>query len=115
MQSPVEKKALARMQEFTEALEKNGVISNQFTCRKVVLNLRPEPYSPKKVKQVRRTLRVSQALFAQFLGVSVGTVQKWERGDNPPEKIACRFMDEILRHPRYWRKRLLESVRQVTA
>jgi HTH-type transcriptional regulator/antitoxin HigA len=62
----------------------------------------------------RKVLNASQALFAQFLGVSVKAVRKWESGQAPSE-MACRFMDEIRRNPKYWHKRLRESMRAVRA
>jgi putative transcriptional regulator len=101
-----------RLNEFAEALESGKPLSAKFTCRKVVLNLLPMPYSPAIVKKTRAILGASQSIFAQFLGVSVDTVQAWERGANSPSDMACRFMDEIRHNPTYWRKRLMDSVSQ---
>jgi putative transcriptional regulator len=102
-------KVIDALADFTDALEK-GEVTKRFTCRQVKLNLQPQPYSPKLVKETRGVLGVSQSLFARFLGVSPKTVHAWEQGLNPPSKMACRFMDEIRRSPDHWRKRL----RQVT-
>ena len=110
MRNSVGAKILEGLQEFTDALEDNKAIAKQFTCRTVVLDLMPVPYSPAKVQATRKILRASQGLFAQFLGVSVKTVAAWEQGQNSPSDIACRFMDEIQRNPDFWRKRLKESV-----
>lgn len=62
------------------------------------------------VKRSRRLLRVSQALFAQFIGVSPSSVRSWEQGANRVPGMACRFMDEVNRHPAHWRRRLHESM-----
>ena len=67
----------------------------------MVLDLLPMPYGPALVKRTRAILSVSQGIFAQFLGVSVNTVQAWERGINVPKDVACRFMDEIRHNPDY--------------
>ena len=96
------------MQELTDTLE-NGVIQDQFTCRKVELNLKPKPYDQKKVIATRKLLRISQSVFALLLGVSVKTIQAWEQGLNPPKNVSCRFMDEIRRNPQYWIDRLKEA------
>lgn len=64
--------------------------------------------SPAEVKATRELLGASQAIFAQFLGVSASAVQDWEQGAKPPQGSACRLMHEIRRDPAYWRKRLVE-------
>jgi putative transcriptional regulator len=107
--SKMGKKILNRLDAFVGAMEKGRLLSERFTCRKIELNLVPELYNPKKVKKTREVLGVSQALFAQFLGVSPKTVAAWERGAKTPQDIACRFMDEIRHDPDYWRSRLAKS------
>jgi putative transcriptional regulator len=107
----VENLIIQRLEGFTEALENKEVISERFTCRKVELDLRPEPYSPGLVKKTRDLLGASQAVFALFLGVSVKTVRAWEQGINTPSDMACRFMDEIRFNSDYMRKRLQKCVK----
>ena len=106
------KTIVGRLNEFADALETGRDISAKFTCRKVVINLEPEAYDPKLVKQTRRVLSASQAIFAKFLGVTVDTVQSWESGINTPSDMACRFMDEIRLAPAYWQKRFSQCVSQ---
>jgi putative transcriptional regulator len=102
----VEKEIIKRLEEFTDVLKSGQAISDKFTCRKVELELKPQPYSPALVKQTRKLLNASQAVFALFLGVSVKTVRAWEQGNNSPSDIACRFMDEIRANPQYMLERL---------
>jgi len=109
--SKIGKKILNRLDAFVCAMEKGQALGERFTCRKIELNLIPEKYNPKKVKNTREVLGVSQSLFAQFLGVSPKTVAAWERGAKTPQDIACRFMDEIRHDPNYWRNRLAISAR----
>ncbi len=71
---------------------------------------KPGPYGPEQVKETRRLLNASQALFAKFLGVSASTVRAWEHGTNVPSALACRFMDEIRREPERWVERLRSAV-----
>lgn len=97
---------LEGLEEFAAALEANETIPGKFTCRKIVLDLEPQVYRPELVKKTRQLLGASQAVFAQFLGVSVKTVRAWEQGINSPQDIACRLMDEIRHNPAYWQQRL---------
>ena len=101
---------LKRLNGFAEALKNDEAVSERFTCRRVVLDLNPTPYSPELVKETRKILGASQAMFAQFLGVSVQTVRSWEQGKNTPSDMACRFMDEIRRNPKYWLERFLGAL-----
>jgi putative transcriptional regulator len=115
MKPSAEKRIIQGLERFADALESGEDITTRFTCRKIVLNLEPTKYTPELVKDARAKLRMSQALFAQFLGVSRSAVQAWERGEKTPKAIACRFMDEIRRNPTYWRERFLKSARPRSA
>lgn len=97
------------LREFTEALEASEEISERFTVRTVKLNLEPSEYTPEMVRETRHLLGASQAVFAQFLGVSTKTVQSWEQGTNKVSGAAARLMDEIQNDPEFWRKRLREA------
>ena len=108
MSNSLGKVVAGRLAEFADALENNDIA--KFTCRKVVLDLVPMSYDPDLVKKTRAILSVSQSIFAQFLGVSIDTVQAWESGMNSPRDMACRFMDEIRHDPTYWRSRLMQSI-----
>jgi putative transcriptional regulator len=106
----VEEKLIQGLESFADALENDEDLNERFTCHKVVLDLQPSPHNPELVKQTRKVLRVSQRLFAQFLGVSTKCVQSWEQGDTTPQPMACRFMDEIRHDPERWRNRFREFV-----
>jgi putative transcriptional regulator len=107
----IAEKIVKGFKELSKALSEDAPIAEKFTCRKVTLDLQPMPYPPKAVRATRLLLRVSQPVFAQFLGVKPSTVKAWEQGRQPPPDIACRFMDEIQRNPEYWRGRLRDSIR----
>lgn len=50
-----------------------------------------------KIKEERLKLGISQADFAQMIGVSVATVNRWEKGAYKPSKIMRKIMTEKLR------------------
>ncbi|MEX2309716.1 MAG: helix-turn-helix domain-containing protein [Pirellulales bacterium] len=107
----IERDLVEGLEGFVKDLKSNKRIPDKYTCRRMVLDLHPQRYTATQVKSTRKLLQVSQALFAQFLGVSPQTVRSWEQGKTPPKDIACRFMDEIRRNPEYWRQRIAESAK----
>jgi DNA-binding transcriptional regulator YiaG len=111
MKNSIAKEMVEGLGEFVEALKGGEVISERFTCHRIVLDLEPTPYGPTLVKQTRKTLGASRAVFAQFLGVATKTVCAWELGRNTPSDMACRFMDEIRRDPKYWVTRFRRLVK----
>lgn len=79
----VGKEVLGRLKRFTEKIQTlNGPseLPKVLTVRKVKLDLKPRAFNATEVKAIRNKLRVSQRVFADFLGVSVSTVQDWEQG-----------------------------------
>ena len=56
-----------------------------------------DPLSPVEIKQIRESLRVSQAVFAQLINTSVSTVQKWEIGQKRPAGTALKLLHLIQR------------------
>jgi putative transcriptional regulator len=109
MKTSVADRILERLQGFAGALERGEEVTETFTCRHLVLDLKPLPCTPQNVQATRNKLGVSQAVFAQLLGTSVRTVQAWERGANKPSDMACRWLDEINRNPGYWLERIRQS------
>jgi len=108
-------KIVRRLKDFSDALEESTDIPERFTCRSIRLNLKPQPYGPELVKETRALLGASQAIFAEFLGISTSTLQDWEQGLKSPKKIACRLMDEIRCNPEYWLARLRELAEPIEA
>ncbi len=79
----VGKEVVGRLKRFAEkiqTLEGLGDLPDVLTVRKVKLDLKPRAFNASEIKVVREDLRVSQAVFADFLGVSASTVQDWEQG-----------------------------------
>lgn len=108
MPKSVSKQIIEGLEELRDALSSGEKISQKLTCRNVSLKLRPTPYDPELVRETRMRLNVSQAVFAEFIGVSLNTVRAWEQGDNPVTGAPARLMDEIRENPEYWRNRVLQ-------
>lgn len=107
------RRTLERLKKFSEQLDSGEPVSGVYSCRKIVLEDELQPYSPQMVKELRLTFKVSQALFARFLNVSVSLLQKWEQGAKHPDGAALRLIDEIRQEPEHFRKRFRSMVRTV--
>jgi len=55
----------------------------------MTLTHRPENH-PKRVKEVRRQLGLSQEELAHAIGVSFATINRWENGKTAPSKLAIK-------------------------
>ncbi len=58
----------------------------------------PQPLGPKRIKQIRESLRVSQPVFARYLNTSESTVEKWETGAKKPSGMALKLLDIAQKH-----------------
>jgi DNA-binding transcriptional regulator YiaG len=89
------------LRELAAAIADGAPLEERFTVRTVTI---PEPgnYSPAAVKKLRGRLGMSQAVFAELLGVSRVWVQGWERGVRHPSPLARRLMDTIRANPASW-------------
>ena len=50
-------------------------------------------YSNEQIKYIRNKSGMTQAVFANYLGVSKKTVEAWELGRTHPTGPACRLLD----------------------
>lgn len=108
------KKIVSRLKNFVENVKTSKPLGQTFTQHTVTLDLQPKSYRADDIVGVRKSLGASQAVFAQFLGVSRNAVRSWEQGVNTPSQMACRFLDEIRLNPQYWQERLRVSVKVKT-
>ena len=58
----------------------------------------PKP-GPKEILSLRKEYRMSQAVFAAVVNVSVRTVQSWEYGLREPSDAALRMLQVLRREP----------------
>jgi DNA-binding transcriptional regulator YiaG len=59
----------------------------------------PPKYTGADIKESRRKLGVSTALFARLMGVSAKLVEHWEQGRRVPAPLACRLLERINAEP----------------
>ena len=72
-------RVLRELLESAEDLSAYGLVSKTDMARMKALCEEPPRYPPERVVSVRTKIaKMSQAVFAAFLNVSVSTVQKWE-------------------------------------
>ena len=61
------------------------------------------------VVALRRFTGLTQAAFADALGISVHTLRNWEQGRRKPEGSALALLRVVARHPRILRENLAAS------
>ena len=49
-------------------------------------------YQASEIREIRKNTGFTQGVFAQYMGVSVKTVEVWEAGKVHPEGTACRLL-----------------------
>ena len=84
---------LEAVHETALGLYEAGVM-DQVTMREFDIMCLPkiEKLEPQKIKAIRETAQVSQAVFAAILNTSVSTVQKWEIGQKHPSGTALKLL-----------------------
>lgn len=84
--------------ETAEGLFAYGVLSKSDMAKIHVLCEQPPEYTPDRVVSIRTKIaKMSQAVFASFLNVSVSTVQKWESpvADKHPSGAAAKLLQLV--------------------
>ena len=70
------------------------------TAKTTKLSVAPvESFRAEEIKKIRKKTGLTQAVFAQFMGVSVKTVEAWEKGRNHPAGTACRLLTMTQMNP----------------
>ena len=68
-------------------------------CNRIVTARPPRTWSSDRIRTLRKSLYLAQAVFAQVLGVSKATVVAWENGTNTPGRSASRLLELIEAYP----------------
>lgn len=72
-------RVLQELFETTAELSSYGLVSKTDMARMRVLCEEPPEYTPERIVSIRTaSAKMSQAVFASLLNVSLSTVQKWE-------------------------------------
>lgn len=80
------------MAGLTEAVE-DAKSSEKTLKRKTVSIVPVKQYEAEEIKKIRKSVGMSQRLFASYLGVSEKTVEAWECGTNHPSGAASRILN----------------------
>ena len=81
------------MKSLTEEVEDIKKYGSSRGRRTVVTYVPVTEYTSEDVKDLRHRLNISQRDFANCLGVSKKTIEKWESGDNTPSGPAKRMLE----------------------
>jgi DNA-binding transcriptional regulator YiaG len=71
----------------------------ELTLKTTTLPMPPPPASRAKVIELRKTLKMSQSVFAAALNVSTKLVQSWEQGLRKPDRGELRLIQILIKQP----------------
>jgi DNA-binding transcriptional regulator YiaG len=91
---------------LADAVETGKPLEGRYTVRTIHRLPPPSKFDAQRVRRTRKAIGVSQAVFADMLGVSTSLVQSWEQGFRHPSRMACRLLDEIDGQRERWRAML---------
>lgn len=52
-------------------------------------------FTPEEVRQLRKSLGMTQEGFAHMIGVTFATVNRWERGKSVPQELASKELSRL--------------------
>jgi DNA-binding transcriptional regulator YiaG len=84
--------------------------NGRFTVRQIDVE-EPSVHTARTVRRTRDAMRVSQAVFADVLGVSAALVRAWELGTRVPSPLARRLLDEVRANPTRFARLVRPSVK----
>ena len=65
----------------------------ELSGKRTIYEIEPlKKYDNQQIKTIRNSVNMTQALFADYVGVSPKTVEAWESGRNIPQGTAQRFL-----------------------
>jgi putative transcriptional regulator len=104
--SRVAAEILEGLTELDRAVRDRIPLDQKFTVRTVELVLKPKGMDSEEIRLLRLGLKVSQAVFAAVLGVSVDLVQAWEQGRRDPSDSMLRMMHIFNDNPKLFMKQI---------
>ena len=98
MKAKPQSRILSEVHESASDLHSIGLISKRRMAEYDALcNLSVPDIAPEKIKSLRESANLSQAVFAAVINASVSTVQKWEIGDKKPSGPSLKLLNLIQR------------------
>jgi putative transcriptional regulator len=73
--------------------------AGELTLRTFAVPGPPPIYTADEIVRIRRSLRMSQSVFARVLNTSTKTVQSWEQGLRKPTQAAQRLLEVLEKQP----------------
>jgi putative transcriptional regulator len=52
-------------------------------------------FNAKEIARIRKSVNVSQGVFALYLNTTASTIRQWEQGDKKPSGIAARMLQLV--------------------
>ncbi len=77
---------------------------------KLGVKIVPVTISVEEIQNIRKTLRLSQSVFAKLLNVSLSSVRQWEQGIRTPSGSTMVLLELLQREPKLLNYRLDLSV-----
>lgn len=97
---PTKHKEMSLFEQLKSGLEDSIAYSKgELSLKTTELPPPPPAATPKDVRALRQSLRMSQAVFAATLNVSKRTVQSWEQGLREPSDAALRMIQVVQESP----------------
>ena len=91
--------------ELADDLSTGINIGKKYSVRNVVAPTILGDFVPDEALNARTALNASQAVFAQFLGLSANAIRTWEQGRGSPNKAVRTIFRFIREDPTYWREK----------
>ena len=86
-----------RLKSSLEEAEKFA--EGELTLKTFAVPSPPPTYTPERISRIRKSLHMSQGVFAHVLNVSPKTVQSWEQGLREPTQAAQRLLEVLEKKP----------------
>jgi len=96
--SRIERNLFAELSEGMDALA--AARRGKRTLRTHSIEFKPAPtITPQELIRIRRSLRLSRALFAIYLRTNLRTLENWEQGRAKPNAQAALLINLVKRYP----------------
>jgi putative transcriptional regulator len=87
---------MASIHETAEGLHEIGIVDKKTMREFDEACLTPlKAFAPEEIAALRERESASQAVFARHLGVSVGLVSQWERGEKHPRGASLKLLSLV--------------------
>ncbi len=97
MAKKIKKPLFNRLKESLE--EARQFTAGELTLKTFTVPDPPPTYNAEQIARIRKSLHMSQSVFARVLNTSPKTVQSWEQGLRQPTQVALRLLEVIEKQP----------------